>query len=163
MLEKVCSLICARPLTLYAGGVLPDPGKSFSIDRNINAQAMDMHGEKVAKTRLMDAQKKKKKMTLRLRPRAIPQKVTLAHIIRTYMADGGGKKKGKKGKKAVSTERNADVWAGLAQFEQQAPAEEPVKPEGSTLRGGCQSYVWCPNYQCCSCGRGRPHIYGRQS
>jgi hypothetical protein len=35
--------------------------------------------------------------------------VTLAHITRTYMADGGGKKKGKKGKKAVSTERNADV------------------------------------------------------
>jgi hypothetical protein len=42
-------------------------GKSFSIDRNINAQAMDTHGEKVAKT-LMDAQKKKKKMTVRLRP-----------------------------------------------------------------------------------------------
>jgi hypothetical protein len=38
-------------------------GKSFSIDRNINAQAMDTHGEKVAKT-LMDAQKKKKKMTV---------------------------------------------------------------------------------------------------
>jgi hypothetical protein len=29
--------------------------KSFSIDCNINAQAMDTHGEKVAKT-LMDAQ-----------------------------------------------------------------------------------------------------------
>ena len=107
-------------------------GKSFSIDRNINAQAMDTHGEKVAKT-LMDAQKKKKKMTVRLRP--ISQKVTLAHITRTYMADEGGKKKGKKGKKAVSTERNADVWAGLAQFEQQAPAEEPVKapPSGGAV------------------------------
>jgi hypothetical protein len=42
-------------------------GKSFSIDRNINAKAMDAHGAKVAKT-LMDAQKKKKKMTVRLRP-----------------------------------------------------------------------------------------------
>jgi hypothetical protein len=107
-------------------------GKSFSIDRNINAQAMDTHGEKVAKT-LMDAQKKKKKMTIRLRP--ISQKMTLAHITRTYMADGGGKKKEKKGKKAVSTERNADVWAGLAQFEQQAPAEEPVKapPSGGAV------------------------------
>lgn len=99
-------------------------GKSFSIDRNINAQAMDTHGEKVAKT-LMDAQKKKKKMTVRLRP--ISLKVTLAHMTRAYMADGGGKKKGKKGKKAQSTERNASVWAGLAQFEQQAPAEEPVE------------------------------------
>lgn len=107
-------------------------GKSFSIDRNINAQAMDTHGEKVAKT-LMDAQKKKKKMTVRLRP--ISQKVTLAHMTRTYMADGSGKKKGKKGKKAVSTERNADVWAGLAQFEQEAPAEEPVKapPSGGAV------------------------------
>jgi hypothetical protein len=106
--------------------------KSFSIDRNINAQAMDTHGEKVAKT-LMDAQKKKKKMSVRLRP--ISQKVTLAHITCTYMADGGGKKKLKKGKKAVSTERNADVWAGLAQFEQQAPAEEPVKapPSGGAF------------------------------
>jgi hypothetical protein len=85
---------------------------------------MDAHGAKVAKT-LMDAQKKKKKMTVRLRP--IPQKVTLAHITRAYMNDGGGKKKGKKGKKAESTERDEDVWAGLAQFEQKAPAKEPVK------------------------------------
>jgi hypothetical protein len=99
-------------------------GKSFSIDRNINAKAMDTHGAKVAKN-LMDAQKKKKKMTVRLRP--ILQKVTLAHITRAYMVDGGSKKKGKKGKKAESTERDEDVWAGLAQFEQQAPAEEPVK------------------------------------
>jgi hypothetical protein len=99
-------------------------GKSFSIDGNTNAQAMNTHGEKVAKT-LMDAQKKKKKMHVRLR--LISQKVTLAHNTRTYMADGGVKKKGKKGKKAVSMERNADVWADLAQFEQQAPAEEPVK------------------------------------
>jgi N-acetyl-beta-hexosaminidase len=87
-------------------------GKSFSIDRNINAQAMDTHGEKVAKT-LMDAQKKKKEMTVRLRP--ISRKVTLAHMTRTYMADGSGKKKEKKDKKAVSTERNANVWSGLAQ------------------------------------------------
>jgi hypothetical protein len=43
------------------------------------------------------------------------------------MADGGGKKKGKKGKKAESTERDEDMWAGLAQFEQQAPAEGLVK------------------------------------
>jgi hypothetical protein len=100
-------------------------GKSFSIDRNINAKAMDTHGAKVAKT-LLDAQKKKKKMTVRLRP--ISQKVTLATITRTYMADGGGKKKGKKGKKAESTERDEVVWAGLAQFEQQAPAEELVNP-----------------------------------
>jgi hypothetical protein len=42
-------------------------GKSFSINHNINAKAMDTHGAKVAKT-LMDAQKKKKKMTVRLRP-----------------------------------------------------------------------------------------------
>jgi hypothetical protein len=107
-------------------------GKSFSIDCNINAQAMDTHGEKVAKT-LMDAQKKKKKMTVRLRP--ISQKVTLAHMTRIYMADGSGKKKGKKVKKAVSTKRNADVWAGLAQFEQEAPAEEPVKgpPSGGAV------------------------------
>jgi hypothetical protein len=106
--------------------------KSFSIDRNINAQAMDTHGEKVAKT-LMDAQKKKKKMTVHLRP--ISQKVTLAHMTRTYMADGSGKKKGKKGKKAVSTGRNADVWAGLAQLEQEAPAEEPMKapPSGGAV------------------------------
>jgi hypothetical protein len=47
------------------------------------------------------------------------------------MNDGGGKKKGKKGKKAESAERDDDVWAGLAQFEQQAPAEEPVKPPPS--------------------------------
>jgi hypothetical protein len=53
--------------------------------------------------------------------------VTLAHMTRTYMADKSSKKKEKKGKKAVSTERNADVWAGLAQFEQEAPAEEPMK------------------------------------
>jgi hypothetical protein len=107
-------------------------GKSFSINRNINTQAMDTHGEKVAKT-LMDAQKKKKKMTVHLRP--ISQKVTLAHMTRTYMADGSGKKKGKKGKKAVSTERNANVWAGLAQFEQEAPAEEPGKapPSGGAV------------------------------
>jgi hypothetical protein len=105
-------------------------GNSFSIDRNINAQAMDTHGEKVAKT-LMDVQKKKK--TVRLRP--ILQKVALAHITRIYMADGGGKKKGKKGKKAMSTERNANVWAGLAQFEQQAPVEEPMKtpPSGGAV------------------------------
>jgi hypothetical protein len=72
-------------------------------------------------------------MTVRLCP--ISQKVTLAHITRTYMADGGGKKKGKKGKKAVSTERNADVWAGLAQSEQHASAEEPVKapPSGGAV------------------------------
>jgi hypothetical protein len=43
-------------------------------------------------------------MTVRMHP--ISRKVILAHITRTYMADGGGKKKGKKGKKAVSTERN---------------------------------------------------------
>jgi hypothetical protein len=81
----------------------------------------------------MDAQKKKKKMTVCLRP--ISQKVTLAHITRTYMANRGGKKKGKKGKKAVSTEKNAHVWAGLAQFEQQTPAEEPVKapPSGGAV------------------------------
>jgi hypothetical protein len=106
--------------------------KSFSINHNINAQAMDTHGKKVAKT-LMDAQKKKKKMTVRLRP--ILQKVILAHMTRTYMADGSGKKKGKKGKKAVSTERNADVRVGLAQFEQEAPAKEPVKasPSGGAV------------------------------
>jgi hypothetical protein len=103
-------------------------GKSFSIDCNINAKAMDAHGAKVAKT-LMDAHKKKKKMTVRLRP--ISQNVTLAVITRAYMADGGGKKKGKKGKKAESAERDEDVWAGFAQFEQQAPAEEPVKPPPS--------------------------------
>jgi hypothetical protein len=103
-------------------------GKSFSIDRNINAKAMDTHGAKVAKT-LMDAQKKKKKMTVRLRP--ISKNVTLAVIIRAYMEDGGGKKKGKKGKKAESADRDPDVWAGFAQFEQQAPAEEPVKPPPS--------------------------------
>jgi hypothetical protein len=104
-------------------------GKSFSIDRNINAKAMDTHGAKVAKT-LMDAQKKKKKkMTVRLRPSS--QNVTLAVITRAYMNDGGGKKKGKKGKKAESAERDPDVWAGFAQFEQHAPAEEPVKPPPS--------------------------------
>jgi hypothetical protein len=69
-------------------------------------------------------------MTVRLRP--ISQKVTLAHI-RTYMADEGGKKKGKKGKKAESMERDEDVWAGRAQFEQQAPAEEPVKAPPSEV------------------------------
>jgi hypothetical protein len=49
-------------------------------------------------------------------------------MTRAYMEDGGGKKKGKRGKKAESAERDEDVWAGFAQFEQQAPAEEPVKP-----------------------------------
>jgi hypothetical protein len=100
-------------------------GKSFSIDRNINAKAMDAHGAKVAKT-LMDAHKKKKKMIVSLRP--VTKNVTLAVITRAYMDDGGGKKKGKMGKKAESAERDEDVWAGFAQFEQQAPAEEPVKP-----------------------------------
>jgi hypothetical protein len=61
-------------------------GKSFSIDCNINAKAMDTHGAKVGKT-LMDAQKKKKKMTVRLRP--ISKNVTLAVITRAYMEDGG--------------------------------------------------------------------------
>jgi hypothetical protein len=103
-------------------------GKSFSIDRNINAKAMDAHGAKVAKT-LMDAQKKKKKMTVRLRP--ISKNVTLAVMTRAYMEDGGGKKKGKKGKKAESADRDPDVWADFAQFEQQIPAEEPVKPPPS--------------------------------
>jgi hypothetical protein len=65
-------------------------GKFFSINRNINVRAMDTHGEKVAKT-LMDAQKKKKKMTVRLGP--ILQKVTLAHITRTFMADGGARRR----------------------------------------------------------------------
>jgi hypothetical protein len=99
-------------------------GKSFSIDRNINAKAIDAHGAKVAKT-LMDAQKK----TVRLRP--ISKNVTPAVITRAYMEDGGGKKKGKKGKKAKSADRDPDVWADFAQFEQQAPAEEPVKPPPS--------------------------------
>jgi hypothetical protein len=99
-------------------------GKSFSIDRNINGNSMDAHGAKVAKT-LMDAQKKKKKMTVRLRP--ISKNVTLAVMTRAYMEDGGGKKKGKKGKKAESADRDPDVWADFAQFEQHAPADEPVK------------------------------------
>jgi hypothetical protein len=125
MLEKVHSLICAQPLILYAGGVLPD-GKVLLHRLQHNAKAMDTHGAKVAKT-LMDAQKKKKKMTVCLRP--ILQKVTLTHIIHAYMADGGGKKKEKKGKKAESTERDENVCAGLAHFEQQAPADEPVKAQ----------------------------------
>jgi hypothetical protein len=103
-------------------------GKSFSIDCIINAKAMDAHGAKVAKT-LMDAQKKKKKMTVRLRP--ISKNVTLAVMTRAYMEDGGGKKTEKKGKKAESADRDPDVWADFAQFEQQAPAEEPVKPPPS--------------------------------
>jgi hypothetical protein len=101
-------------------------GKSFCIDRNINAKAMDAHGAKVAKT-LMDAQKKKKKMTIRLRP--ISKNVTLAVMTRAYMEDVGSKKKGKKGKKAESADRDPDVWADFAQFEQQA--DEPVKPPPS--------------------------------
>jgi hypothetical protein len=102
--------------------------KSFSIDRNINANALDAHGAKVAKT-LMDAHKKKKKMTVSLRP--ISKNVTLAHMTRAYMEDGGGKKKGKKGKKAESADRDPDAWADFNQFEQQAPAKEPVKPPPS--------------------------------
>jgi hypothetical protein len=81
MLQKVCSLICARPLILYAAVESFLTGKSFSIDRNINAKAMDAHGAKVAKT-LMDAHKKKKKMTVSLRP--ISKNVTLAVITRAH-------------------------------------------------------------------------------
>jgi hypothetical protein len=103
-------------------------GKSFSIDRNINAKAMDAHGAKVAKT-LMDGHKKKKKMTVNLRP--ISKNVILAVITSAYMDDRDGKKKGKKGKKAESAERDEDVWARFAQFEQQAHAEEPVNPPPS--------------------------------
>jgi hypothetical protein len=100
-------------------------GKSFSIDCNINAKAMDARGAKVAKT-LMDAHKKKKKMTDTLRP--IAKSVTLAQVTRTYMDAGSGKKKGKKGTKTESMERDQGVWAGLEQFEQKAPADEAVNP-----------------------------------
>jgi hypothetical protein len=114
-------------------------GKSFSIDRNINAQAMDAHGEKVKK-RLLEAAKKKKKMTLRLRP--IARNVTLAQITRAYMDDGGAKKKGKKGKKKSSAERETGVWAGMEQFEQQAAAEEHVVPQSAaTSTSGAAAVV----------------------
>jgi hypothetical protein len=70
-------------------------GKSFSIDRNINANALDAHGAKVAKT-LMDAHKKKKKMTVSLRP--ISKNVTLAHMHDPRLYGGRGRQEeGKEG------------------------------------------------------------------
>ena len=100
-------------------------GKSFSIDRNINAKAMDAHGKKVTAT-LEAAEAAERKMAVILR--SISTTVTLAAVTREYMDNGGGKKKGKKGKKKESTDRDEDVWAGLARFERKAAVEQPPNP-----------------------------------
>jgi hypothetical protein len=114
MLEKVCSLICARPLTLYAGGVLPD-GKVL-LHRSQHQRADDEHawgeGRKDPHGRPEEEEEDDRPFAPHL-----SEGDSRAHH-RTYMADGGGKKKVKKGKQAQSTERNADVWADLAQVEQ---------------------------------------------
>ena len=88
-------------------------GKSFSIDRNINAKAMDSHGKKVTAT-LEAAVAAERKMAVILR--SISTTVTLAAVTREYMDNGGGKKKGKKGKKGRAMPNMAAMPGGFPKF-----------------------------------------------
>jgi hypothetical protein len=95
MLEKVCSMICARLSILDAGGVLPD-GKvllhSSQHQRQGNRHAWcegceDPHGRP----------EEEKEDDRPFAPHLAEGDFRAHH--RAYIDDGGGKKKGKKGKK----------------------------------------------------------------
>lgn len=99
--------------------------KSLAIDRAVNAKAMDKHGVEVVK--VLVAAKKAKKM-MAFKKREVNKAVDLAAATKAFMAEGGGKKKGKK-KRGQDLERDDDVWDAMDKFNDDPDAEEETAVE----------------------------------
>ena len=97
--------------------------KKLSLDRDVNARAMDKQGAEVMAI-LKKAKADKKKLALKIRP--VNKAVDLAAATIAYLESGGGKKKSKKKGAAKDLERDVDVWADMEKMneeeEEQAPA-----------------------------------------
>lgn len=103
--------------------------KSLAIDRDVNAKAMDKHGAEVMKV-LKAAKKAKKPMSFKMRD--VNKAVDLASATKAFMADGGGKKKGKKKRGAQELERDTDVWDEMDKFNDPEETEVEAAVEGAS-------------------------------
>lgn len=80
--------------------------KKLGQDRDVNARLLDTVGAQVDKI-VSAAKKAKKKMALQIRK--VDMNIDLATATKAYIAEGGGKKKNKKGAK-VDVQRDTSVW-----------------------------------------------------
>ncbi|GAQ92918.1 hypothetical protein KFL_012010030 [Klebsormidium nitens] len=97
--------------------------KKLSLDRDVNARAMDKQAAEVMAI-LKKAKADKKKLALKIRP--VDKAVDLAAATIAYLESGGGKKKSKKKGSPKNLERDVDVWEDMEKMneeeEEQAPA-----------------------------------------